>query len=344
VPVRAKLLVPAFLASLLLPLQALASGLSLGIEANSVFNQDMKLNASPVLTRIETNNATQVTTFRSMNYFSMVDFYTSTTTISYDYRNRNITNTFPAGTTVTYNRGWDGIDVSGNYIFLKLGYSTEYLEGSAKIGAAGKVINWKEVESFSSTNTFNPAYLGRTSNSVFDGVQVVFDKGFAYGFELKGQPYENENFGVVATLRFDHSFNTVDTFKAVGIQYSTDTAGQVLSQYTGEGTVDISHLRYGLALTATVKFEHFVPYLGFEYMDSRLRVVQRRVFASTQYAYPAGTASGTSVVEELTYTLKPKVPVGAVLGVTFPLERGGITLEGTMRSSNSLRVFGYIGF
>ncbi|MBI5882506.1 MAG: hypothetical protein HZB91_05315 [Elusimicrobia bacterium] len=342
---RAKLLVPAFLAVLWAPAQAWASGLFLGIEANSVFNQDMKLNASPVLTRIETNNVTQVTTFRSMNYFTMVDFFPSTTTISYDYRNRNITNTFPAGTTVTYNRGWDGIDVSGNYIFLKLGYSTEYFEGAAKIGAASKVINWKEVEAFASTNTANPAYLGRNSNTVFDGIQVAFDKGFAYGFELKGQPYENENFGVVAALRFDHSFNTVDLFKAVGIQYSTDTTGQVLSQYTGEGTTDISHLRYGLSLTATVKFEHFVPYLGLEFMDSRLRVVQRRVFANTEYAYPTGiVTSGTTVIEELTYTLKPKVPVGAVLGVTFPLERGGITLEGTMRSSNSLRVFGYIGF
>ncbi|MBI5625178.1 MAG: hypothetical protein HY924_15480 [Elusimicrobia bacterium] len=342
---RANLGVTAFLAALLLPAQALAGGLSLGIEANTVFNQDMKLNASPVLTRIETDNVTRVTTFRSMDYFSMTEYFPSTTTVTYDYRNRNIFDTFPSGTTVTYNRGWDNIDVTGNYIFLKLGYATEYFEGSAKIGAASKVINWKEAEAFTSTNTYNPTYPGRTSSAIFDGIQVTFDKGFAYGFELKGQPYENENFGVVATLRFDHSFNTVDTFKAVGIQYSTAPTGEILGQYTGEGTVDISHLRYGLALTATLKLEYFVPYLGFEYMDSRLRVTHRKVFTSTQYAFPSGAVtSATSTIDELTYTLKPKVPIGAVLGITFPFERGGITLEGTMRSSNSLRVFGYIGF
>ncbi|MFA6317498.1 MAG: hypothetical protein WC943_08775 [Elusimicrobiota bacterium] len=342
---RAKPILLASLAALWLPLPALAGGLSVGIEANTVFNQDMKLNASPVLTRIETNNMTQVTTFRSMNYFTMVDYYPSTTTVSYDYRNRNIADTFPSGTTATYSRGWDNIDVTGNYIYLKIGYSTEYFEGSAKIGSASKVINWKEVESFVSTNTYNPAYVGRQSNAVFDGIQVTFDKGFAYGFEIKGQPYENENFGVMASIRFDHSFNTVDTFKAVGIQNSTTTAGEVLNQYTAEGTVDISHLRYGLSLTATLKLEHFVPYLGLEYMDARLRVVHRRAFTSTQYNFPSGTtASATSTIEELTYTLKPKVPIGAVLGLTFPLERGGITLEGTMRSSNSLRVFGYVGF
>ncbi|MBI4677904.1 MAG: hypothetical protein HY748_10010 [Elusimicrobia bacterium] len=342
---RAKLRVPACLAALWLPAQALAGGLSLGIEANSVFNQDMKLNAAPVLTRIETNNITQVTTFRSMNYFSMVDYFPADTVVSYNHRNRNIYDYFPAGTTVTYSRGWDNMDWSGHYVMLKLGYSSEFIEGSAKIGAASKALSRKEAEFFASTNTQNAAYLGRASGAVFEGMEVTFDKGFAYGFELKGQPYDTENFSVMAALRFDHAFNTVDAYKAVGIQYSTITTGLVLSQHTGEGTYDISHLRYGLSLTAALKFEHFVPFLGLDYMEGRLRVVQRKVTSSTWYSYPAGVVtSGTTVIEELTYTLRPKIPIGAAIGVTFPFERGGITIEGVMRSQNALKISGYIGF
>ncbi|MBI5210981.1 MAG: hypothetical protein HY927_13510 [Elusimicrobia bacterium] len=308
-----------FLVSLAPATASWAGGLSVGVETNAVLAQDMTLVADPTLTLIETDNKTSLTTFRTMSYFRQVNYNAD-------------------GSTTTTNRAWGNINNSSTYMFIKLGYATEYFEGSAKIGAANKTLTLKET-----TNRFEARNdLSRDTRSVSEGISMEMNHGFAYGFEVRGQPYDTESISVLVSLRFDQAVNQGDRERTTSITYST--MGAVLSQSSNESSFDISHLRYGLGVSAAFKFEHFVPFIGFDYIEGRFRVTQKDVTTSSVYSVAGALTTGTSTISQVDYTLKPKVPIGAMLGFTVPFERGGITIEGRLRGDSSLRFSAYVGF
>ncbi len=295
-------------------------GISFGVESRSVFGQDMVLTSDPVLTRLQSNNLTSVATIRTMSYMREVAFNGLSTT--------------------TFRRKWSKIDNNSQYTYLRMGYSSAFMEGMVKVGAAGKLIALKET---GESDVDNPGAAADIANQTIDfSYRAQWSQGFAYGFEIRGQPYESDNFSVLAGLHFDHIINNGDIQKQVSINVSTRSLE--LGRTTVERSNEFSHLRYGLTVSAALKFEQILPFLGLEYADARMRIQRKDVTVTQTFDAAGAVTASETITDELAYTLKPKTLVGLVVGFTIPFERGGITLEGRMRGEDSLKFSGYIAF
>lgn len=295
-------------------------GLTFGVEATSVFDQEMVLLSNPSVTRLRTDTLTSLSTLRSGDYFTDFDS--------------------PAGSSVTTIRTWEKIDHNATYVFLKTSYATEYLEVVAKLGGATKKII--RTEKSLRFKTPQPAGAPIEVANVGERSNVVdLPPDFAYGFELKGQPYDSELFSVMTSLYFMKQTNNGRTSETFDVGLTT--GGTQISNNVVNRSVEMSQINYGLTASAMMKFESFMPYLGLGYGDGRLKsMIQTSSIAQT-FTNGNLTASSTTA-ETIEFTLKPKIKPFLAIGFNFPFEKGGVNVEFRIRGETSMTVGGFIAF
>ena len=87
-------------------------------------------------------------------------------------------------------------------------------------------------------------------------------------------------------------------------------------------------------VTVGMRLEHFHPYLGLSYDDGILKGTNQTTSLS----------GNTTTIENLAYIFKPKMKESLVMGLSFPFESGGISVEGRMEGETSISIAGFVGF
>lgn len=301
------------------PRSAFADGaFTIGMEAKSVLDQKLVLSNSPAMTRTRIDSLTQVSTTRSTNYFKDLDSVNGSTTTSL--------------------RSWDQLSGSGSYLFLKGSFATEYIEAILRLGAANKRIDHREKATTLTSKGGQPDVSGQSSD---ESTLVELPQGFAYGFNVRGEPYQTDDFIILLDAHFTQIFNKGN--KSQSFAVNTTTTGVVLSQNASQNLIDFDERLWGLTASVSMRLESFHPYLGLSYDDGILKGTNQLTTNVQTYANGALTG-GATTIENLQYILKPKSKVSLVLGLSFPFERGGVTIEGRMQGETSLAVGGFIAF
>ena len=210
----------------------------------------------------------------------------------------------------------------------------------AKLGAATKkIIRTEKTLRFT---TPQPAGAPIAVANTGDRSNVIdLPPDFAYAFELRGQPYESEMIAVLASIYFMKQTNNGRTSETFDV--ATTTNGVMVSNGVVNRSVEMSQINYGLTVSAALKFESFMPYLGLGYADARLKsMVQTSSIAQT-YTNGALTAS-TTTSETMEFTLKPKNKPYLAIGFNLPFEKGGVNVEWRIRGETSMTVGGFIAF
>jgi hypothetical protein len=295
------------------------SGFTFGVEATSLFSLELKPKPNPSITRVRTDNLTSVSTTRSGDYFKDSDAVN--------------------GTSTTYTREWSGISTSANFLFVKGSYSTEFFETIVKLGSANRRIDRKE----KTLDTIQPpGGASKTEeNQSLTSSLVDLPQGFAYGFEIRGSPYQTENFSVLASIHYTQSILRGTPIESSKVQ--TTTTGVMLTNTSTLQQVDFDHYDYGLTLAVTANLLAVHPYLGLAYADGKLKGRDRTATVNETYTNGA-IATSVSTVQTIEYTMIPNKKVSFVAGVSFPFERGSVNLEGKMQGENSISINAVLGF
>ena len=138
------------------------------------------------MTRTQVNNTTSLSTTRVTDYFNDI--------------NPNLTN----GSTTTTQRSWNNIQDSANYLFLKGSYATEYLELVLRLGMGDKRITYYETDYADTAQSGMPDNIGQGANT---NTLVSMAQGFAYGFNVRGEPYQTDDFQVLMDAHYTEMFN-----------------------------------------------------------------------------------------------------------------------------------------
>lgn len=316
-----------------------AGGFTVGVEGGTLFSQEFKLKTNPTVTRVITDNLTSVTRTLSNSYFKETILSSGSTT-NFTTWNGAFTRkiTLPSVSTLTVTRDWSNINHNAQYLFVKASYSTEYLEGILKLGTGTHRLTRKE------TSTLLREPPGAPAVATTDNIQTNLadlPAGFAYAFHLRGQPYQTDSFHIITDLHFEQAMHKgiTDSFVSVG----KSTSGATIGQTSVFRSIDMDQFGWGLAVSASMNLGAVQPYMGLSYADGSIKGIQRTSVLDEVYTSGALT-EGTTTIETVEYLLKPKVPISLLLGLTFPFDRGAITIEGKVQGQNMLTLSGFIGF
>lgn len=289
------------------------------MEAESLFSQDLKLRGDPSITLSRTDNLTGLTVTRAGNYFTQIDSV--------------------SGTTTSAVRLWDKIDNSSNILFVKGSYSSEYFEGIVKLGAANKQITRRE----QSTETAENATLATVvTNRTVQSSIIDIPQGFAYGFQIRAEPYATDDFSVVTDMRWNQMIYKAKTTDNLAISKSTTSVRQ--QNVSNLSDLDYDEINYGASLTVAMKLGAVHPYVGLGYSDGKLKVTQKSSNITETYNAAGAVATSQTTLQTTTYTLSPKTRISIIVGLSIPFEKGGVNIEGKMQGESSLKVSGFIGF
>lgn len=304
-------------------------GFTLGIEAESIFSQDLQIYQSPTITRTRTDLTTGLSTIQSVPYFSQSSAVN--------------------GTTTTFVRAWQNLDASGAYTYMKGSYSTQYFEFIAKLGAANRLVRVREHQ-IGQTDAAGTTSITNDQTTFLSLAELP--QGFAYSLELRGEPYEGDSFRIMTGIHLSQMINkaTMRDDSQTIFTSSTNITQQLIHS---QNRVDYDEINYGFSIIGAIKTEHLVPYLGLYYNDGRYKITNTNLTVTQNLdkngAFQAGS---TSVLDTVSYVLTPKLQklvlfkakASLVIGLNFPFENGGITLEGKYQGQSSITLSGHVGF
>ncbi|MDO8734204.1 MAG: carboxypeptidase-like regulatory domain-containing protein [Elusimicrobiota bacterium] len=296
--------------------------LTVGIEAGTIFNQDLKLKENPNLTVTETDydTATSVTTTKNYDYFNYAE---------------------PSawGSTTTYTRSWGDIQNKTNILLLKCGYAVmEGMEAAVKLGIGDKRIYYTE----KTTEKYRSLWGNYDRNTTLTTRTNNFPQGFGYGLEIKGEPYKANNLRVQLGAQIYRQKNKVDLSDTYDIEKST--AGMTNDESWGKSSSEIEELGYQLSAVCSVKTGRLTPYFGLAFVDGNIKLKQKGYSEYKNYSngvFQQGARAERTVESEL----KPKNNFTMILGLNLPVNESGIiNVEGKLLGETSVSVGSSIKF
>ncbi|MFH1541116.1 MAG: hypothetical protein ABID79_04610 [Elusimicrobiota bacterium] len=297
-----------------------------GIEAGTIFNQELEVKENPTMTVAET-------------LYDTVE--SITTTKNYDYFYHNQTDVW--GDSITTTNSWEDIQNKANLLLLKCGYAiTEKIEAAIKLGVGDKRIYYTEktITKYRSTSLLDNYDENTVSTTKINN----FPQDFGYGLEIKGDLYRTDNFQVRLGAQVYQQKNKTDLSDCYSVEKST--MGVVNEILLDRYSLDTEEFIYQISLNCDcdLGYDYIKPYFGFAIVDGNIKFKREEYFDEKYYTdgvFTDGVKEETTVEAEL----KPKNNFTLILGLNFPFdESGGINVECKLLGETAISIGSNVKF